>query len=106
MQQELSRTQRLVVVMRGVGPRSDVHVAQPGLALLDLRVSVAQVHTTRAQRFDLRPGQSDAGLDAILDRVVERRLAVVRELQIARPLLGRVCWWWPAVGHGESVQSR
>ena len=89
MQQELARAKRFVVVVGRVRPRSDVHVPQPRLSLLDVGVAVAQVHVTRAHGLDLRPGEGDSRFEAILDGIVEERLPVVRELQIARLLLGR-----------------
>jgi len=56
------------------------------------------------QRLDLRSGQCDAGLDTLLDGVVEGGLAIVGELQIARLLLGRGDRRRSAVRDVESVQ--
>src|SRR6267142_5908578 len=80
-----------------------MHAAQPGLAFLDLGVAIAQVHVTRTERLDLRAGQADAGLEALLDRVVVARLAVVGELDIAALLVGRRRRAAGAFAHSESV---
>src|SRR5438445_179910 len=53
VQQELSGTQGIVIVVRRVGPWRDMHVAQPHLAVLDPRVPIAQAGVTGPQRFDL-----------------------------------------------------
>jgi len=85
MQQQLARTDRVVLLEPDrVLPRRDVHVPQPDLAPVDLRVAVGEVRTAGAHRLDLGAGERDAGLDRPVDRVVEAGLAVVGEDPLAR----------------------
>src|SRR5207245_3715364 len=91
VQEELAWAQRVVIVIRRVGPRRDVDVAKPHLAVLDARVPVAQVGVTRAQRLDLGAAQPDARLEPTPDLIVEASFAVVGELDLTLGLRRRSC---------------
>src|SRR5204863_4839322 len=69
MQQQLPRAQRIVAALLALLVRRDVHVLEPQLAALDASVRLADRRAALPQGLDLRPGQDDAGLEALQDRV-------------------------------------
>src|SRR5439155_3782798 len=91
VQDVLARSQRVVIVVRRVGPRRDVDVAKPDLAVLDARVPVSQVGVTRAQRLDLGTAECDSGLEPTLDLIVETSFAVVGKLDLTLGLRRPSC---------------
>jgi len=77
MHQELPRTSFLVAELTGGRVRADVDALQKRLAVLDSRVTVAQIGAMRAQRLHFGPGQREPGLQGFLDKEVMPRLAVI-----------------------------
>ena len=81
-----------------------MHAAQPRLTVLDLHEAVAQVRVTRAERLDLGPGEREPCLHALLDRVIEARAPVVRELDVAALLLLGLRRTPRTLAHEKSVE--
>src|SRR5580658_2831029 len=77
MQQQLPRAQRVVVVVAGVGIRSDMRIQQKGFPILDEAVGVLQIGLTLADRLDLGPAQGYARLVLLEDEVVVTGLAIL-----------------------------
>ena len=67
------------------GPRGDVHVVQPHLAVARLRVGVADGDPGIAHGLDLRTGQYYPCLDAVEKVVIETRPPVVCDGPDVRP---------------------
>src|SRR4029078_7384690 len=68
--EELAGPLRSVVVAVSTLERRDVGTDQPRLAAVDPGVGVGQIRLAGPERLDLRPGQDDAGLERLVDRVV------------------------------------
>src|SRR4051794_26732333 len=79
MQQQLARPLRLVIEAVGLQIFRDVGVDQPDLAALGIGVGFRDRGLAVADRLDLGAGQRDAGLDRVVDRIVEPRLAILRD---------------------------
>src|ERR1044071_8373512 len=77
MQQELARPARLVIEAVARGVDRDVGVDQPGLAALFRHVGFGDRAAPAAQRLHLGAGQSEPGLEDLLDEVIVPRLAVL-----------------------------
>ncbi len=77
MHQEFSRARFLVAELAGGSVGADVNAFEERLAVLDARVTVAQICAMRPQRLDLGAGEREAGLERLLDKEVVPRLAVV-----------------------------
>src|ERR1700684_1891809 len=77
MHQEFPRASFLVAELAGGSVGADMNALEKRLAILDARVTVAQICAMRAQRLDLGAGEREAGLERLLDEEVVPRLAVV-----------------------------
>src|SRR5208282_1891906 len=77
MHQQFSRASFLVAELARRRVSADVHALEKRLAVLDARVTVAQICAMRPQRLDLGAREREAGLDSLLDKEVMPRLAVV-----------------------------
>src|SRR5271154_3897463 len=73
MHQQFSRASLLVAELAGGSVRADVYAFEERLTVFDARVTVAQICAMRPQRFDLGPGQREAGLERLLDKEVMPR---------------------------------
>jgi len=77
MQQQLARARGVGVhVGRRRGERCDVRADQQDLAVLDDDVGFLELRPTRADRLHLPASEREAGLEAFLDKIVVKRLAV------------------------------
>ena len=72
----VSVTQRVVAALLPLLVRRDVHLLEPELAALAARVRLGDRRPALPQRLDLRTGQDDARLEALLDVIVVTRAAV------------------------------
>src|SRR5947199_5916553 len=89
MQEQLPRPLRLVVEAVALQIFGDVGVDQPEFAVLGIGIGLRDRALAAADRFDLGAGQGKAGLDRVLDRIVEASLAVLCDaLDRAFVLLG------------------
>src|SRR5688572_2158590 len=70
MEQQLPVPLRLMVGPVAAFPGRDVGADQPRLAPLDSRERVGEIDLARPDGLDLGPGQHDAGLHRVLDRVL------------------------------------
>ena len=59
--------------------RRDVHIHHPQLAASHLRVTIAQIHASRARGFDLGAGKGDPGFNRFFDVIIMVRFAIRRE---------------------------
>src|SRR5579863_7604982 len=66
-----------------MGIRTDMHVEQKRLAVLDEAIGVLQVRLAFADRLDLGSAQGDAGLELLQEKVVVAGRAVVRGVPLA-----------------------
>src|ERR1700684_545076 len=66
-----------MIVVAGVGIRSDMRIQQKGLPILDQAVGVPEIGLALADRLDLAPAQSHARLVLFEEEVVVARLAVL-----------------------------
>src|SRR5260370_41457857 len=77
MHQEFSRASFLVAELAGGSVGADVHALEERLAILDARVTVAQICPMGAQRFYLGAREREAGLERLFDEEVGAKPAVV-----------------------------
>ena len=74
VQQQLALAAGGVVGPGALGVLGDVHVAQPGLAVVDVHETVDERRASLAQGLDLGALQDESGLEDVLDREVVARL--------------------------------
>src|SRR6266487_4242593 len=92
MEEELPDPLRFMVVAVGLLEGGDVGADEPGLVALDARIGIGEVDLAGPDRLDLRPGQDDARLERLVDRVlvsgppVEGHRLLVRHRSILRHL--------------------
>lgn len=77
VQENLSRTTNFVGEDLRLLERCNIHLPEPGFALLHLRVGIRKVHLAGAKRLYLTAHEHEAALDAAFDLVVEARAAVL-----------------------------
>ena len=77
VQQQLARAFRLMVEAVAVAELGDVGVDQPDLIAAHLRIGFRDRSFAEAQRLHLGAGERDAGLEHLLDRIVEPRAPVL-----------------------------
>jgi len=75
---------------------ADVDAADEELAILDRTVGVLQIDVAAADGFDLGPGQLDAGLEALQNKVFMKGLAVSADL------LRALLLWHGTTSHGKN----
>ena len=89
MQEQLARPRRLVIGAAALRIFGDMSVDQVERATaLVRRIGIGDVGPPRAQRLHLGAGQHEAGLERVLDRVVEAGFAVFGDELAALALLG------------------
>jgi len=98
MQQQLSRSFRLVILEIAMGVLVNVRVVQPHLIIIDPRKCIAYLSTTRPQRLDLGAVEHDARFEGLQDMIVPPRFGVgenvchKRGTQKVAPLVDRNQW--------------
>jgi hypothetical protein len=70
VEEQLANAERIVVPAVPLGPRGDVGADEPRLVALDPRIGVREVDLAGPDGLDLGPGQHDAGLELLVDRVL------------------------------------
>src|SRR5262245_63005519 len=68
--------------------RTDVHVVEKHLAVLDARKAVAQIDAALADRFDLRPKQHETRLKGFEQMEVVKRLPIFGDVVLRELALG------------------
>ena len=88
VQQQLARPRGLMRVAAGLRVFGDMGVDQVERAAAFVRrIGVGDIGLAGAQRLHLRAGQHEAGLERVLDRIVEAGLAVLGDELAALALL-------------------
>src|SRR5579863_9065947 len=77
MQQQLTRSLGRMVEAVGLQILRNIGVDQPDLAAAGVGIGFADRCLALTQRLYLRPGERDAGLHRVVDKIVEACLAVV-----------------------------
>src|SRR5262245_27670313 len=90
MQQELSRSERIVVGAVPLRVRADVETQKPGLVPLDPSVRLLQVRAAIPERLDLGPLEDESRLVGLEDVEVVVRSPVRRDELLARAGLAHV----------------
>src|SRR5690242_19627405 len=86
---------------------SAVGADQPGLALFDTGIGVDEVHAAGADRFDLRSGQHDAGLERLVDGVLVAGAAVENDVLLGhRSRRRKIGLWRGSEGEGAIDMER
>lgn len=84
VQEELPRSQRIVVGRIPVRIGTDVTVEQPNLSAFDNAVGVLEVRSAVSGGFDLRPCQDNPGLESFYDFIVVKSLTIDSNLIVHR----------------------
>ncbi len=77
--QQFTGAGRIVVRIGAMGIRRDVGADQPQLVVVDAHVRLTDGDLSFTNRFDFRPGQHHASLDAVIDEVFVKRAAILRD---------------------------
>jgi hypothetical protein len=90
----------------GAVQRVDLAADQEQLAIADDHIAVGQLHLALAQRLDLPAFQHDAGLEALLEEIIEGGLLVVGDAGFGRGSVGFLEPWCKVGLSGASARPR
>src|SRR5882757_5017179 len=83
MHQQFAGPECVVIGNVPVGVRTDMYVEQKGFTILDEPVGVFEIGLAFADGLDLGSAQDYAGLDLIVQEVIEARAAIERGIPLA-----------------------
>src|SRR5271169_1499515 len=89
VQQQLARPLRRMVEAIGLQIFGNIGIDQPDLAVAGVGIRFCDCRLALAQRFDLGAGQRDAGLEGLIDKIIEACFAIVGDNAELSFILGR-----------------